>query len=396
MAVLVALLVGLSAGAPRPGEAASRNTPNDRLTILTANLLEGFDNRDLRDMSEMKVFTRRVLELVPNFPDAMLLQEVRAKSARYVARLMTRKTGQRYRVAVNAAKKPYRRHAGTAVKQDCAIVVNATTVRITGARGYFKTRYKQGGRRTVKKNAYAFVTRRDGDGSNSIATALMSTHVPGSDLAQRVTRMAAFLERRYPMSSPTQMSVIGGDFNRVAASGQWDSPRFHRWWRILTGKRFGYVDTVYSAERNRGINFVFARRGVVNAGWDDKYDFRTARDDKTRFYSDHAFRWAVVKNDRDDPTRPVVDRSYYNKGNPSIFLRWRESTDPTFKGVMRYAVWRSTGGGAYRRINTSHVTHYVDRRVVRNRMYRYYIVATDGSGNRARSEVLEKPTTQGA
>jgi hypothetical protein len=390
--VILVLLVVLIAWTPRSAEAASKNTPSDRLTIVTANLLEGFGNHDLRDMSEMKVFTRRVLDLVPNLPDAMLLQEVRAKSARYVARLMTRKTGQRYRVAVNAAKRPFRRRAGRVVKQDCAIVVNTKTVRMVGAGGYLKIRYRQAGARTVKKNAYAFVTRRVVDSSDRISTALMSTHVPGSDLARRVTRMAAFLRRKYPMASPTQMSVVGGDFNRAAASGKWNNPRFHPWWKIITGKKYGYVDTVYAAERNRGINFIFARRGVVDAGWDEKYDFRASRGDRARFYSNHAFRWAVVENDRDTPTRPAIDRSYYDNGNPSIFLRWQPSMDRTFRGVMQYAVWRSAGDGPFRRINKSHVTHYVDRKVLRDRMYRYLIVATDGTGNRTRSEILEKRT----
>jgi hypothetical protein len=134
-----------------PAEAAPRNSPGDRLTIVTANLLEGFNNADLRDMREMKVFTRRVLDLVPNLPDAMLLQEVRAQSARHVARLMSRKSGQMYRVVVNAGRSPYRRRGGTVYKQDCAIVINTTRARVTRAAGYLKIRYRQKGRRTVKR-----------------------------------------------------------------------------------------------------------------------------------------------------------------------------------------------------------------------------------------------------
>jgi hypothetical protein len=340
----------------------------------------------------MNLFTRRVLDLVPNLPDAMLLQEVRAKSARYVARLMTRRTGQRYRVVVNAGKRPYRRRGGTVYKQDCAIVINNTTMRVTGASGYMKIRYRQKGTWTVKKNAFAFVTRRNSEAAQPISTALMSTHVPGTNLASRVRRMARFLERKFPTTSATQMSVVGGDFNRVAAAGRWDSPRWHRWWKVMTGARYRYIDTVYAAERNRGINFIFARRGVVDAGWDEKYDFRAAQGNKTRFYSNHAFRWAVVKNDRDNPTRPNIDKIYYNRDNPSIFLRWPASSDRTFKGVMQYSVWRSARSRPFKRINKSHVNHYVDRRISRNRMYRYYVVSVDGSGNKAKSEVLERPT----
>jgi hypothetical protein len=391
-AVLLALVAGIPFGFRSSAEAAPRNTPGDRLTIVTANLLEGFDNADLHDMRELKVFTRRVLDLVPNLPDAMLLQEVRARSARHVARLMSRKSGQRYRVAVNAGRRPYRRRAGTVYKQDCAIVINTTTARVTGATGYLKIRYRQKGRRTVKKNAYAFVARRNTKVEEPISTALLSTHVPGSNLAPRVRTMAEFLQRRFPKTSVRQMSVVGGDFNRAASTGPWDNPRWHRWWKVMTGARYRYVDTVYSAERNRGINFIFARRGVVNAGWDEKYDFRAARGDRRRFYSNHAFRWAVVKNDRDNPTQPNIDKSYYNADNPSIFLRWPASTDRTFKGIMQYAVWRSAGGGAFKRVNKSHVNHYVDRGISRNRVYRYYIVAIDGSGNRVKSKVLEKPT----
>ncbi len=60
-------------------------------------------------------------------------------------------------------------------------------------------------------------------------------------------------------------------------------------WRTLVAG-FDYRDANYELAKAHGVDFVFATGGLVAAGSDETYS------PKREFYSDHKFRWAVIKD----------------------------------------------------------------------------------------------------
>ncbi|HZA20542.1 MAG TPA: hypothetical protein VE889_06780, partial [Actinomycetota bacterium] len=176
----VLVLAAVEGWAPiAPSALLLRAQPPDRevneVLVVTNNLKEGFDERDVRNMREVRVFADRVLTKTPYRPDVLLLQEVRSKSAHYVAKVLTRKTNYRYRVVVDAARNPWRRVGGHVVKADTAIVMNATTMAKSGSAGYITTRWDPDGRLPErKKNARVQLQER----ASSMTVSFASVHLP--------------------------------------------------------------------------------------------------------------------------------------------------------------------------------------------------------------------------
>jgi hypothetical protein len=289
-----------------------RVSPPGKILIITNNLEEGYNPADLRNMREVRVFVNRVLSRVPYEPDVLLLQEVRNKSAKYVARVLRRRTGHPYRVAAKPGRRPYHQTPRKVIKSDCSIVFSAKGLRKLDS-GYVKTSWparhgdaedRRLKRKQIKRNAYAHFRERRG----KVTVAAASIHWPGLMRSQKFVnrygrkwsaRVANFLQRKYP-STATKVHVIGGDFNRQSHrhpdSGE-KTP--YPFWKTLVFD-YGYRDSVWTVDArpdnkdivNGGVDYVFARARVLRAGIDQSYDKRAVS--AKNYYSNHRFRWALI------------------------------------------------------------------------------------------------------
>ena len=378
-----AALVVLSLLAPSV-EAAPRRSPLDRVVIVTANVLEGFDSGDLRDMSEMKVFARRVLDVVPLRPDVLLLQEVNSKSAHYIASIFSRKTGDRYVVVTDAGKVAHRETATRIIKSDLAIVMNSKTMAKAGRSGYIVTRYRRAGAAKIeyKRNARALLAERGG----SLRLALVSVHLPKGGVLSATKKLRRKLDAVYPSSSSAHFEILGGDFNKVGVTygGSYGQLDTHAFWDHLV-ETHGYADSGYNVYEAKYVDYVFVRGGVWGAGFDKNYNPGAARG-TAGFYSDHQFRWAVVGPDEIGPTTPSgVSIAARKDGGARMKLTWSRSTDNA--GIAAYDIYRSTDNKTFRKVGTTSNTTYYDEKVSGGTRYWYRVFARDWSNNLSKPSV---------
>jgi hypothetical protein len=315
----VVLISSPPLGPVRPAVTASPGkSPSGKILIVTVNLMEGGGaTGDLRNMREVKVFVNRLLRRIPFEPDVLLLQEVRRKSAREVARVMSRRTDHRFRAVIAPGKRPWRQTETKVIRRDTAVVINSRAMREVGEGGFLATSYpaKHGnaevrrfGKRQVKESAYTLVKERASD----TTLAVLSIHWPGNFRSKKYTNLygkkwseksALFLQNEYASEDPQPINVIGGDFNRQSHRKLDNGDRTpYPFWKYLTGDPYHYLDAVWTVDAradnkditNGGVDFIFARASILHAGIDQSYDWREASGDPDRFYSDHRFRWALV------------------------------------------------------------------------------------------------------
>ena len=277
--------------------AAPAASPSGEVFVVTANLQEAFNRSDYRNLKEMGVFVKRLLDRVPHRPDALLLQDVRKSAVRKVVEHLTKKTGDQYRVAQRLRKEPWQKLPNKRwYSTETAIVVNTVTMEIDGKAGFVRIRNPWGNPKgdyvEYKGQAYARVVERD----SGLVVGLMSVHLPkepseSNKYAQRfgpwVDRLATFMNKHYP----TGTRVIGGDFNQTRCLGK-DPCKEAPFWKVLTSAEHGYTDALWWEMEPRhwkkrlplGVDLIFTTGPVKNAGGDVK--------NPPVFYSDHRFFWA--------------------------------------------------------------------------------------------------------
>jgi hypothetical protein len=285
-----------------PASGATAPTPPGQVLVVINNLHS--DSRaETRRLSEARVLARRVLEDVRYYPDAILLQEVVRKSARKVAQMFTRMTGNRY-VAARSARTSWnpvgRRRV---VNTDTAIVVNVSTMRKTSRGGWIKSPYARRhavGTLVVRRHAYVAIAERRGN----VRMPLVSTHwvrpssIETGKLARRyqnrwAKRIASVVDRRYPRAG---LKVVGGDFNqnRCVYEPSNRCRPLSPFYRTLRNRRNRYVDAIFRKLAMGGVDYLFATARVLDAGVDVDYDKNDAQGDPSQWYSDHKFRWALL------------------------------------------------------------------------------------------------------
>ena len=298
--------------------AALRGTPGTQVLVVTANLQEAFGRHDLRRLREIEVFVERLLPRIPYGPDVLLLQEVRHKSARKVARQLSAQTGISYGVAMDPGGNPWRETSRRVIRRDTAIVINRHTM-VEAQGGFVPTSYagrhgrpgtKEPQKLQVKQNAHALVRKR----GTGVRLAVVSVHWPGRRMATRrlgnlygvrwSRKIAEFLARRYPRTDQDNAArVIAGDFNRKSHAKQPSERRRPKpFWRVLTHEPHDYRDAVWMVDArpgnkdivNGGVDYIFARARVSRAGVDSAYDRRKALGNPRKYYADHRFRWALI------------------------------------------------------------------------------------------------------
>ena len=371
--LLAAAVLPASAGITEASSGAVRaSAASTPVAVVTINLQEGFnDGNDLRDMSEVNVFIGRLLKVLKQDPDVLLLQEVNSKSAHRVARVLTKKTGQPFRVAQDAGKRAWRQTKTRVYKADTAIVINTKTMEKAGKSGYIITTFDPpSGKTEYKKNARAFVRQRAG----GLELALASVHIPGGGpYIRSVKKVALGLTSKYGAGSARRFHVIGGDFNRVGvlSGSTFGQIKTEKWWVWLTGGARDFNDTIYQVSREKGVDYIFAKGGVLGSGIDGS----------KLSYSDHRFRWAMVGPDESVPSIPGDVRAGSINNGDRIRIAWTVSTDDA--GIFEYDLWRSKDGEKFVRIGATASDVYYDESVAKRTKYWYYVVAKDWSDNRS-------------
>ncbi|MFN2489479.1 MAG: hypothetical protein ABR529_07040 [Actinomycetota bacterium] len=396
---MLAAAIGGALLLPVPAAAdVSTESPADQVLVVTANLQEAYSDKDVRDATDVDVFLRRASSLLPYAPDVLLLQEVRHRSAAYVARGLTARTGSHYSVIVDPGVDPWHKARKKIVKKETAIVVNTDTMQPLGG-GFLKTSYPRsesvdGRKPELKNNAYALVQER----ASGLRVPLVSVHLSrwenfrsksSSDARRKTwtTKIASFLASKYPVA---YARTFGGDFNSARCSSTVGGCRPTPFWNTATNATLAFRDAVQTIAPDPGVDYVFTRGGIYDAGSDRAYDSKSTGNDSARFYSDHKFRWSVIGADITAPTKPSgLDGS---EQDPDVSLSWSSSSDNR-SGVAGYEVWRARLNADFRLQAVTEGTSYRDDETWNGGNFRYYVVALDAAHNRSpRSTVFEIKT----
>ena len=306
-ASLVGLLAAMLAASLAPvGEAAP--TPEGQILVVTANLREGYPNgNDLSNRDDMDVFVRRLLGQTPYAPDILLLQEINGPSSSYVARRMTKKTGDQYMVALKPPADVMAEGPGTSlIHTQNAVVINRESMAKVTNGGWVKTTYDQsdaapGSRIATMRQGHVLVKERitnDKVGVMSLrfahASVMRSKSVSYEYRRSWAKKVASAMSRKYRERASGFM-VIAGDFNAGRCLN--DKPRHcdeAGFWKVLTGN-WGYKEVLFEEGLPQGVDYLFARAAqVFQAGLDASYDSAAAEAGREPYYSDHRFRWGII------------------------------------------------------------------------------------------------------
>ncbi len=331
----------------------------------------------------MEVFASRMIKVLPALPDVILVQEVNSKSTHYIAKVMTKKTNQKYTVATDAGEKAQYSQGNKIIKADMGIVMNAKTMSKAGKSGYILSRFNRpNSPPEIKRNARAFL----GEKGSDLRIGFVSIHIPpGNNYAKRVRGVAEDLQKAYPPKTATDFLSVGGDFNGIGVDdlgeSQYGQVKTEGWWDVLTRPPFNHSDSLYNVLRDNSVDHVFTNGGVLGAGWDRNYNNKMS-ESNSGFYSNHRFVWGIIGVDEDPPTVPTNLDSISRKNQPKLRVKvtWNESKDAN--GIWQYEIWRSGNGGVdYKKVGvTPHKTYY-DYDVQQGQKYHYYVVARDWSSN---------------
>lgn len=306
---LVSAVVVVGALAPLSHAQTADHSPAGEILIVTTNLQEAWDtNGDMRDMSEMERYVDRLLDQTPYVPDVLLLQEVRLKSAKRVAELLTDRTGEGYTFAVKPPRRPWTQNPQRRTETETAILMNSEAMSKLDKGGYIALTYerKHAADKSIRVETtrHARVALEELDGGARFAAA--SVHLQYGRLASKdldykyqekwTTQIARVLNKRYSQA----IRSIGGDFNenrcRDTSQGARECKK-SPFWTNLTQDPWNYQDVMYerflAGDRGMGlggVDFIFSTGSPIRAGSDLSYD----KTDPNQFYSDHRFFWAVV------------------------------------------------------------------------------------------------------
>jgi hypothetical protein len=295
-----------------PSQGAGRNTPPRTITTVIANLNKAYGGSHigrLSDMTSVKQFVARTLELTPFNPDVVLLSEVRSHPTRVAAKSFTAKTGDTYKVVALPGRRPTTDFAHKQIHKDTGIILNMTTMKPVAPGAYMTHKYKRaqaarGTKLSYRKTAYVGAVQRSSGGTYAFASIhyttpdqLRTKSVSDALREKWSKQIAAKLDVKFPSSV---MDEIGGDFNMVRCfSGAFKSCKEARFWSYLSSH--GFVDSLYVLpmktpgpancnEGMTGVDYVFTTGSPINGGADAKGG-----------YSDHKLRWVV---NQASPFRP--------------------------------------------------------------------------------------------
>lgn len=276
------LIPGLPLRGPVPAEAAPSTVEsagfetaatNEWLLVVTANLAEAFDEKDMQSHTELRFFISRLRDSAPRRPDVLLLQEVRRSSARWVANRLNRSTRGNYVVVSKLDETPWRRTANGGWREtDTAIVVDKK--RLAPLRqGFVQTADPWSHRFDMRKRQAWAAARHRETGRKLSFVSLHFAKSPNNrqEFPNRFERwskkMGATLQTRFPDS----VRVIGGDFNHTTDA-------------VPNGLSPFGIERIAPAEKPFVVDYIYSS-GAVGVG---------GRDSRQPPYSDHAFIWTTT------------------------------------------------------------------------------------------------------
>ena len=372
-----------------PAITAKERTPDDSVMVVAANLREAWDYGDVKSHWDMDKFVNRLLDEFRYRPDILALQEVRKASAEYVARKLSGKSGQPYKVVGSIASDPYSPYGGgRAAAKATAIVINTKTMKVLNNGGYFATVAKPEHEvepyDPVFHQYFALLQKR---GTN-MKFATMSVHLlPRSYMASTdldryyrtkwSKQMHNKLRSRYGGKSGLRY-LIAGDFNQLGCErGIGDDCRVKApFWKKLTD--LGYKDT---AKTFGTIDFIWSK-GMPGALNSQDSGFRSMSDSKA--YSDHAFRWAVLGPDIYPPLAPKPFTSNLEKtsgGKPVVQLHWGKGDDRAGTGIKKITFERKLNTDPWKEIPPWRTYAHYDYDLQWGDIARYRVRAYDNAGN---------------
>lgn len=306
--LLGALALAVSAPFAPTASAEGRNTPDGQILVLTMNLEEAYSMGagDLGSHFEVDNFAERVRDVVPQIPDVILLQEVNYETSGLAARKLSSRLNQRFVVAVRPIRNTTMEYPDKQIHTETAILLNSTTMAIEDKGGFIQTSYPSsaaapGDRVNVKRHAFMLASER----SSGIRVPLVSLHyaMVRSFKTEQLSneyrgkwskQIENTLARKYQADSTARAAVVGGDFNASrCVSGQFASCREAAWWKVFTSAPHEYVDTLFDLGLPAGVDVLFSMGRPLSGDWDKSGDFPES--DRSRFYSDHRFRWVTVE-----------------------------------------------------------------------------------------------------
>lgn len=389
-AVITATVASFAVATLSPASAAKKNSPPDSLLIVTANLEEAWDYSDVQHRWDMDKFVARLLRGSKFLPDVLAVQEVRKSSVKYVARKLSRKSGQPYRVVVMPPSNPFQRYKGRAGARETSIVANVATIKVLHDGGMMPTAAKPAHviepHDPVFFQSYALLKKR----SSGERFAVMSVHLyPRGYLANNdldkyyrkkwANAMHKKLVNKYG-SRKNVRYVMAGDFNQSSClRGHWSkcyqpSP----FWKSLIGR--GYDDT----SDDKGQVDLIMSKG--KAGALHSMDIGFKKIPRAKRYSDHPFRWSVLGPDRYAPTSPkpvTVDlrRRDFGSRPPVIDFKWDRSEDRGGVGVAGYRFERKVDDGDWERLSPSGRFGHQDFDIEWGKRVQYRVRAFDKNRN---------------
>lgn len=290
-----------------PVGAGPRNSPANEIEIVTVNLQEAYTRYvgDLADNFEIGNFVDRVVPDTPYLPDVLLLQEVNYKTTGLVARRLTRRTGQRYVVAVRPIRNTTIEYPDKAWNTDTGIVINAKTMAVAKRGRFYTALYPDsatapGERINVRRHAHVLLRER-GTGLRVPVASVHFAHTrdfrsrSASDYWRGVwaRKLESIMKERYGAGSRNTLSTIGGDFNAVrCVSGSFQTCKQARFWSSLTGAPHVYSDSLFDLGLPMGVDMLFTDGDPQRGGIDEHGKFPES--DRRNYYSDHTFRWVLV------------------------------------------------------------------------------------------------------
>ena len=307
--VLLVALAGVLAGAfvLPPSVASGAPTPSGEVLVVTMNLEEAYsmDRGDLNSHFEIGNFADRVRDVVPETPDVVLLQEVNHETSALAAKALTRSLGRRFVVAVRPRKNTTIEYPTKQVHTETAILLNASTMATADKGGFIDTSYPlsaaaPGDRVNVRRHAYMLAREK----ASGLLVPLVSLHyaMVKSFKSEKLSneyrgkwsrKIENKLARKYNADSKKRAATVGGDFNASrCVSGEFASCREAAWWKVFNNSPHNYTDTLRALDLPAGVDVIWSQGKPLRGDWDEQGDFKES--DRTRFYSDHRFRWVVV------------------------------------------------------------------------------------------------------
>jgi exonuclease III len=299
----------LLAGALVSGsQAAAAELSDGTLLVVTGNVEEAYNRGahtgDLRTTGDVDTWVKDLVAKTPRTPDVVLLQEVRGASADYIATQLRKKTGDDFRVAVNAGATPVQEYdkQNKQIIRDTAIILNKTTMSTVDRGGFLTGEYpasaSNGGKLKWKKTAYMLAEYKATGAKIALASVHFTTAGDFKDAEASNTYRGKWanqivnkLDARYPNRDATQ---IGGDFNAIRCwRGSFNSCQEASFWKLFTSSPHNFSDLLWDMPDPSTHSGIRKETGV-------DYIFSSARPLRGDVYktdgADHKVRWALVNS----------------------------------------------------------------------------------------------------